>query len=433
MEQANWVIDFLNGENSLKSGSNRRVSSISALVSDNKTVALKSSDLADIEIPDTLAYIANFGDDLGFAIISADTRIDEPLFAFTGSGSLVDSIDNPGVIIFLQHLEDYMINSIVEAEHQQDSLLSSILEKLDIEVGTKSTSIEEAKAAARAGRRPVVTTETLNHITPLVPVEWGQGGPFNNGLKDKDCYGEKTPDNGKPWAGCVATAVAHIMSRWEHPSKIGNFSFNWNELNQYTSRPGAYPKAGSRYVSSAPDNVRSQLANLMKQIGDGAGMSHGCYGSSAKTEKAISFLNKHGFSVKMTLMSASNMETTGVLESYNSAKAIASMNRREPLIVEGCSEKTDYKVLGITVNTTYDVCHAWVIDGHLKRRVTTDGVHVETDYIHNNWGWNGYKNGYFKSGVFDSRFEPALASGTKSSKEDGNFQYRLKMTPHIRR
>jgi hypothetical protein len=430
MEQANWVIDFLNGESSLKSGSNRRISSISALVSDNKSVALKSSDLTDIEIPDTLAYIANFGDDLGFAIISADTRIDEPLFAFTGSGSLADSIDNPGVIIFLQHLEDYMVNSIVEAEHQQDSLLSSILEKLDIESGTKSTSIEEAKAAARAGRRPVVTTEILNHVTPLVPVEWGQRVPFNNNLEHRNC---SDTGNGRVRVGCVAVATAQIMSRWQHPSSINGYSFNWTELNKYTGgNPSSYPSTAIYHIDGASPNIKNQVANLMKQIGNGVGMSHGCDASGAYTENAISFLNKHGFSVKMTLMSASNMKTTGVLESYNSASAIASMNRREPLIMEGCSGKTDYKFLGITVKTTHNGCHTWVIDGHLKRRITTDGVHVDTDYIHNNWGWYGGYNGYYKSGVFNSRLGPDLASGTKSG-EARNYQYVLKMTPHIRR
>jgi hypothetical protein len=425
MEQANWVIDFLNGESSLKSGSNRRIGSISALVSDNKSVALKSSDLSDIEIPDTLAYIANFGDDLGFAIISADTRIDEPLFAFTGSGSLADSIDNPGVIIFLQHLEDYMINSIVEAEHQQDSLLSSILEKLDIEVGTKSLTEEEAaaRAAARAGRRPVVTTEILNHITPLVPVEWGQGAPFNGNLKNSffNSNSSQVPAPLKKCeyfpTGCVAVATAQIMSRWKYPSKIGNFSFNWDELNQYTGR-GDH-RMGNRPISSAPDNVKSQLANLMQQISKDVGTSYGCNGSGAESSDALKLLGRHGFS-------------QGGLVSYNSANAIASMNRREPLITRGCSKKTDYKFLGINIVSIPDGCHSWVIDGYLRRRVTTDGVHVDTDYIHNNWGWYGRDNGYFKSGIFNSNLVPDFPSNTKSDKS-GNYQYDIKMASYIRR
>jgi len=90
MRLTDEVIGILDGESTLKSGSNRKINSISALVSDGKP-ALKSSDLSDIEIPDTLAYILNFNDSLGFAIISADTRIDDPILAFVGAGSLIDS------------------------------------------------------------------------------------------------------------------------------------------------------------------------------------------------------------------------------------------------------------------------------------------------------------------------------------------------------
>ncbi|MDR3000159.1 MAG: C10 family peptidase, partial [Fibromonadaceae bacterium] len=106
--------------------------------------------------------------------------------------------------------------------------------------------------------------------------------------------------------------------------------------------------------------------------------------------------------------------------------------RREPLIIEGCSGKEDYKVLGITVKTAYRSCHTWVIDGHLRQRITLAGTYTDTDYIHNNWGWNSRDNGYFKSGVFNSNLKPDLASGTKSG-ERYNYQYGLKIPPHIRR
>ena len=179
---ANEAISILNGENGeslLKSGSARRISSISALVSESKP-ALKSSvssDFGDIAIPDTLAYILNFNDSLGFAIVSADTRIDNPLLAFTDNGSLIDSTDNPGIAIFLERLEDYMLNSIIEAEEQKDSLLDGIMGKIGDEAETK---------AANDMGLAIFVTETpwskLSQVTPLVPVEWGQGSPFSDNV-----------------------------------------------------------------------------------------------------------------------------------------------------------------------------------------------------------------------------------------------------------
>jgi hypothetical protein len=59
MEQANVAINFLNGESTLKSGSSRRVSSVSALVSDNpKPIALKSGGLGNYQYRVGMSLIA---------------------------------------------------------------------------------------------------------------------------------------------------------------------------------------------------------------------------------------------------------------------------------------------------------------------------------------------------------------------------------------
>jgi len=374
MREANWAIDFLNGEGSLKSGSNRKVASISTLVSDNaKSIALKSSDVDDIEFPDTLAYILNFNDSLGFAIISADTRIDDPLLAIVESGSLMDSTDNPGMAIFLEHLEDYMLNSIVEAEHQYDSLIVGILEKLgieidiDIETDTKATeeekaaakaaALEAAKAAAQADADQIafeaVHGKVIELVQPLVPVEW---------------------------------------------------------LNKYTGNENLppYRDAAQKHIDSASQPILDQVANLMQQIGKGVGMIYGCSGSKANSGDAINFLKKLGFSV-------------GGLVSYNSTNAINSIKRR-------------------AIYTTHDGCHAWVIDGYMKRRKTSNGVNFDYHYIHNNWGWYGGDNGYYSSGVFNSNLDPNFSSErTKSSEEieesseQYNYKYDIEMASYIRR
>ncbi len=427
VEQANWVIDFLNtGE----PDAIRRINSISALTYDNIEFVevLKTN---KIEVPDTLVYIVNFDDSLGFVIVSADTRIDDPLLAFTGSGSLIDTIDNPGVAIFLGMLEGYMLNSIIEAEQQKNSLIDGILEKLDIKTSTKSIpNLDEVDLSGLLLYVVDNPPEIINEIKPLVPVEWGQGEPFNENLNNNKC------PSGKNLTGCVAVVTAQIMSYWKHPSKIGNYSFNWDELNKY--------KRANNFINNAPDSIKKQVANLMQQIGKGVGMNYGCDKSSANTINAVHFLKQHGFLVSLSFLMAGGMETKTMLINYNSNEAIASMNRKEPLIVKGCSKKINHKFLGFTIYTSYDGCHAWVIDGYLKRRTTTDIYDPITmnvteinskveEYIHNNWGWNGYQNGYFKSGVFNSAPGPNISSsGTKSS-ENGNYQYDIKMTPYIRR
>jgi hypothetical protein len=418
MRLTDEVIGILDSESVFEFGSNRKINSMSALVSSSKP-ALKPG---DVEIPDTLAYVLNFNDSLGFAIISADTRIDNPILAFTKNGSLSNSTDNPGMAIFLERLENYMLNSIVEAEHQKDSLISDIIAKLNLESGTKA-AVNDMKLSGLLIIRTESPWATVNNITPLVPVEWGQKLPFSNKLVNKNCtyYSDNYERN---LTGCVAVAVAQTMSYWKHPTNINGYSFNWTELNQYTARPSFYDNAGNKYVSNAPPNVKNQLANLFEQIGKGVSMDYGCKGSSSNIDKAVNFLSKQGFK-------------TGGVKGYDSSAIITSLNNKRPLIARGCSEKINHKFLGITIYTSYDGCHQWVIDGYLKQKKTItlqignniSASETYADYMHYNWGWNGSSNGYFPSGVFNSNLIP-LSSNTKSS-VDNNYQYEIKIVPNI--
>jgi len=429
VEQTDWVINFMNvGESSVI----RKINSISALTSDNVEFvkALKSK---GIEVPDTLIYIVNFADSLGFAIISADTRIDDPLIGFSGSGSLKDSIDNPGMAIFLEHLEDYMQNSIIEAERQKDSLIGGIWEKLDVETGTKATSLPSV--SVKLPSVSIDPTKATGIINPLVHVEWGQEAPFNNSLKYKGCTNDKgeIKNGGRVLVGCVAVAVAHIMSRWEYPTKIGKYSFDWKVLNEYTGNylPRPYPDMAQTYIDKASPSIINQVANLMEQIGNGVNMDYGCDASLSNLSKAASFLKSLGFSLQTSQFGVP------ILTSYNSNDAIASMKRKEPLMMKGCAQKIIHTFLGIKYDTSYEHCHAWVIDGYLPRGTTgTNGknqINFDDDYIHNNWGWHGNDNGYYKSGIFNSNSDRYNIVTETKSYEKGNYQYDIQMTPYIRR
>jgi hypothetical protein len=109
---------------------------------------------------------------------------------------------------------------------------------------------------------------------------------------------------------------------------------------------------------------------------------------------------------------------------------INSIRRWEPL---------NHNFLGITIYTTFHNCHAWVIDGYMRRRKTLNGVNFDYSYIHNNWGWYGKggsavgstgSNGYFPIGVFNSNLTP-LSSGTTKSNQPFNYQYSIKIVPYI--
>jgi hypothetical protein len=105
-----------------------------------------------------------------------------------------------------------------------------------------------------------------------------------------------------------------------------------------------------------------------------------------------------------------------------------------PLLANGKRNKTT--VLGININ--YSGGHCWVIDGYkcIKNKIeykTIDnatGAYVsavsysDTYFLHNNWGWEGYGNGYFLSGVFDVTSPYQLDNEAKAESGEKNYKYK---------
>jgi hypothetical protein len=460
------VIGFLDGESAVKSGTARSISSISGFgFKRTQSVALKSNDETDdetnVEIPDTVAYVFNFGDSDGYAIISADTRIEAPILAYAESGNLSDTIDNPGVILFLEGSEDYIVRSIADAEQKRDSLIAGIIAKFDAEAENESDTLDASDtkdcgtipsgpAAAAYYIRTTITTgkwTTLSHVYPLSPVEWGQGDNFNEPFWRNVRY--KNCDAGTSPAGCVAVAIAHIMSYWKYPASINGKSFNWTELNKYTGYTpnfvtGYTPNLVNRYkswtdiISNAPPNIQTQAANLMENIGSKIGTSYGCGASGANSENAVKYLRSIGYK-------------GGYTEGYNTNTIITSLNKKQPVVIRGDSYKTTRSYLfGLITSTSYSGGHSWVIDGYLyqEQSVTIKSekiskwtgqlisqdiytYYIRSYSIHNNWGWYGLDNGYYNAGSFNSNAKE-VASNTKSG-DAGNFQYEVKIFPYITR
>jgi hypothetical protein len=475
---ANEVIVFLDEEYETKSGASRKIASAVALRNGkDKKVATKSTDSSEVEMPDTLAYLFNFADDAGYTIISADTRIESPILCYTGTGNLKDTIDDPGLAIFLEGTEYYIERSIIEAERMRDSLITDILSKIE-ETGVKDTVYvdeddDETKAPSSTpnleyqyfeGTEITYSYEpwaAWSRVRPLLSVEWGQRAPFN-------AYIPKNCDHvsGKAPVGCVAVATAYILTYWLNKKSIDlnldGYSINSSLLCNYTCYPNAYPGAGTISIDSATTaeaaTAREQVAHLMERIGKLTGMDYGCGGSSATTSDGVEFLRSLGFTYGVPGYFNEHWEL-GL--DYNVSDIISSLKNDRPVIVEGDAIRTPHSFLGIVLWYTYDGGHAWVLDGHLKQHrrvtvtirttspkytyeestvaqtkaaslVTTITTHTydqySPTYIHNNWG-NRDNNGYFVAGSFNSKNE-AIPSNTRSG-ESGNYQYRTKIFPNI--
>jgi len=362
MEKATSLVEeavaFLDKEHPSESKSSRNVNSVSVLYfGDIKSSVMKSGKYDTLDISDTLAYVFNFGDSLGYVIISNDARIESPLLAFTQKGSLVNGeTDNPGLKLFLERLEGYMLESIA-----------------------KFGNDDEQKAMVVAQKGPYSGSPLDTVVRPLVPVEWGQKKPYWLKLNTTQC------PSGYYVTGCVATATAQIMSRWEYPTSLGSgTTYNWTTLNTF--------KDSNYFEESPTDNAaqrlkkilaRNMVSDLFQQIGTGiyavqGYMNYGCTESLAYTTHALTFLENNGFS-------------SYNFTSYNSTIGFAKVKfglsySKSPFMANGCFYDNGIRK-----------CHAWVIDGIAKNSSSSY-------YIHNNWGWDGRDNGYYPSGVFDPSY-----------------------------
>lgn len=422
----------LNGQQ-LKTGQKRTIESMKVVSKSN--MKTKSAIDGEEVLPDTLAYIFNYAEENGFTLIAADQRIKEPVLAYSTSGNMNNEyIDNPGLAVFLENAAEYIFDQIKQAEHIRDSLLQVFSEryKASYVIETKAIIDEpvllpEPGDNIRTYELAVGNWEVIGNVGPLLPVEWGQGEPFNDLVKNRLSCGTVP-------TGCVATAVAQIMAYWKYPQSINNITLDWNVLNDYS---GQYYNRANRYknwvdkMDNAADHIKYQVAHLMRMIGENSGMKYECKSSGAKTYKGRDYLRSVGYQ-------------GGEESKWNFDAVLSSLDARRPILMRGDRTFKYINVLGQKIGWTENG-HAWVVDGYLKRRQKMQIVVeywprpqelrpgelpkkelpiIETSYYyrysrlaHMNWGWGGNYNGYFAEGCFDSRSQN-VPSNMKSEESD---------------
>jgi hypothetical protein len=335
--------------------------------SNNNDLVLMSAGANSNSTIDTLYYVINFDNEQGFAFASADIRF-EPVLCITENGNYYsgDNIDNPGFANFMEGLEIYLAG----APEPCDDCFSWIS---DYET----------------------EWETVSQVPEKLTVRWGQNAPYNNNCPP---YQTINPNTGAITgsavcpAGCVATAIAQIMSYYQYPTI---HLFNWNIMLQHKSYP-YYQNSTSAY---------SYLAYLLyDEIGVGVNMIYTPSESGSTAEYARSYLVGKGY-------------ICGNIINYNTDQIVAALNNNKLIFTRGQSSSTS--ISG----------HVWVIDGYLVRTrqvypLVPPGqvayYYDETQtLVHCNWGWDGNKNGYFVSGAFAAQIEPDTNNNSFST----NYSY----------
>ena len=393
-------------------------------------------------------YVVNYSGDAGFAIISADTRLVDVL-VYSDYGNITDTLDNPGVKLFMSGVydyADYMLNYLPE-KGDSVAVHGMVLPKNS---GAKTTARYDAPKTLSTVIETVNENpyyppeeddgyyyyqETVEEITdwsgtvrgPLVKVNWGQDSPFNNYVDT--CYITMRPSP----AGCVATAAAQVMSYHKWPETIGSSytsftNLDWNLLTTY--------KKGEDFIRYNNQDAIHQIATLFSFIGTLVDMKYDCNGSSSNLGKANDMFNTWFI-----------YSSDGIV-SYSTHQVRKDLRNNQPVCVRGADKNGNGG-------------HAWVVDGfkdqyricmelaYWYRYEGGDSPHelfvVDTlrtykyinDYVHCNWGWDERNNGWFYDNAFIDRTYfrtdyPAEEEPGNNYYDNGQYSINVEMIKNLR-
>lgn len=321
---------------------------------------------------DPTAYVVNFEDEAGFAILVDDRRLDNNVLAYSESGSVTSATDNQGLLLFMEDANSYM------------GLLADNLRYVDYVVEEMPEYPYNTHKPRRDGDpydwgtdqgvkfvwRGVV--REMAKFTPLLPVLWGQFAPYYMALPVGD--GQFYP------TGCVNTAVAMLMSyyRWpEHTDDAGiRYSVNWSS-------------------ALSGDIVGGNIHHLISDIGHAMGTTYSLAGSNTGTSKVAPLLRSRGYN-------------SGNPVAFDAKIARSELENKRPIFARGETKGAPsghfwvidgyiakYASLLVTDYLTYDNSTRKVIQ--VGQRISGVGslLSSPTIYWHCNWGWTGKNNGYF--------------------------------------
>lgn len=293
---------------------------------------------------DTLMYIVNFDDNEGYAIVSAN-RNTEGLIAITEKGHLSSDCRtvNPGLDIYLDNIKNQ-------------------IKRVPPLIPDNGREMFKMR----------IDTIEMTYTSPKLVTKWGQKWPYNT-----YCGGCS--------AGCAITAAAQVSAYYEYPTSISltfagatksTETFNWHEIKKHEKTLDIYNRicwCNDDYTAR-----HSALGNLFRQYGQLTGTTYSySYGGSTTLNRLLAMLRNYGYSVTQ---------------------------KDNPI-------PTTSDIVLVCADPLHGDRHMWVADGYCSfktvcreyssknRGATWDLIYeapnTTESYIHYNWGYDGYDNGFF--------------------------------------
>lgn len=201
-------------------------------------------------------------------------------------------------------------------------------------------------------------------VGPLVQTHWDQYPPYNN----------MCPSG--TFTGCVATAMSQLMKYWEWPHHgVGNHSYNHsiygNISANFASTTYDWDNMLAEVYEDSPTVQQNAVATLAYHCGVSVDMDYGPESSAAFTEEVVNALGTYfDYNQDDLRLSRASEYGTGWVTFVKS-----ELNQGRPMLYRGQGDGGG---------------HAFICDGY-----------DSYDYLHFNWGWGGYCDGFYAYGALD--------------------------------
>ena len=229
-------------------------------------------------------------------------------------------------------------------------------------------AVQSGKAKAR---KILLSDSPSVVVEPLVTTKWNQDAPFNNFAPE---YTDDNNNTQRCATGCAATAMAQIMKFHNWPEQgVGHYSYEHQSFGTISSNFSEHvydwTNMIDRYNNGEYSNVQADaVALLMKDCGVSLNMNYGPVSGASIYSYTPAFKNYFRYSSRT--INRSGCETAEFTKIITD-----ELQEGRPIIYCGTGE---------------DGGHAFVVDGY------------DTNYfLHVNWGWGGYSDGYFDMNYMD--------------------------------
>ena len=351
-----------------KSMSGRRIRSVDTYYSTSPTKSAES-------LPN--AYIINFEDNEGFAVLGANIYVDD-IVAVTERGSM----DPETLCITFDTASDELLEEDWDPEELSlDELPTYCDEDGDFySISTPDPSFIRECIMLAVHEEPNSTSsprpEPLATVSPLLNYSWGQRSPYN-----EYCFRRNLAFKKKPaLTGCSTTAMAMIVAANRYPDVL---TINDSLI--------VWPDITSKYTASLLDKAKQNQVGLLM-------------GSIYNDVRKIAIKDA-------TLITPEQIKKEFNRFKYSNVRKYKSSSLSNEMIRAASTMLEKGKPVFISaIPKQWRHGHSWVIDG---AKYSAE----ETYLLHFNFGWRGKCNGYYSTSCLNP---------TKAEEYDIPYEYNEK-------